>query len=137
MNYYTARQRTDGRWDFTCNGHPWGYCRLYEEFKKGSVFSDGEVERYNLRYGKFKEKYHTDGHATKEEAGECYKQYLLDHKYRGGEDSGTQRKCEVCKAWTSRFIEVDCHIWMLCDEHQNRAEVEKLMEAPDTIWSSW
>ena len=26
MNYHTALQRKDGKWDFTTNGHPTGYC---------------------------------------------------------------------------------------------------------------
>jgi hypothetical protein len=136
MNYYDAKQRKeDGRWDYTCNDHPTGYCRAYKEpnLEKEPYWSEHEIAKYKDN----KEKYHSNGHATEEEARECYRQWILDNELRFWEANDTQRKCKVCGAWTSNVAEVDCKIFTLCDEHNNRKTVEQLLETPGQIWSSW
>lgn len=137
MNYYGPRE-TDGRWDYTCrnDGHIWpvGYCRAYKEFDTSIIpVSEAEQEEYRATA----HKHHSDGHATEEEACECYKQYLLDHKLRFGTMSDQQLRCKVCEEWTQNYAEVDCQTWNLCDKHNSRETVEALMEAPGVIWSSW
>lgn len=138
MNYYEPKQRTsDGRWDYTRNNRATGYCCEFrpfdEEFVKNYHISESEVEKHN----QFSEKYHADGHETEEQACECYKQYLLDHKLRFSKSQNEQRKCQVCKEWTQNFTELDCRIFTLCDEHNNREEISKIYSAPSWSSSSW
>ena len=138
MNYYKARQRKDGRWDYTCmnDGHilPVGYCSPYREPNGEWYWNQNSIKKYQAE----KEFHHEDGHATEDEACECYRKYLLDTTLLLGHCSAsTQHKCRVCDKWTNRYATVDGgHIYNLCEEHNNRVEVEKLFEAPGEIWSS-
>jgi hypothetical protein len=139
MNYYQARKReSDGRWDYTRNNRPAGYCQEFKEFDPEFVenyhISEVEVEKHN----KFSDKYHTDGHECEEEACDCYKEYQLDHALRLGlKMSDQQMKCKICDEWTQKYAEIDCSMYILCDEHNNREEVEKLYKAPEFSMSSW
>lgn len=144
MNTYQALQRaSDGRWDFTCNGHPAGYCRPYREWwlKDGELRTDMLISPQSIEdYKSTEHKHHGDGHATAEEAAACYREYLLDHKLQlMRKDSGSQRKCKVCGKWTNFWAQCDSKIWHLCEEHNNREEVAKLLyiSADTVIWSSW
>lgn len=151
MNYYGALQRKDTlRWDYTKtnDGKTWpvGYCRGWEERteeelieKFGTVlgkgiYKDQEKERPD------KDRYHVDGHETKAEACECYKQYVLDHHMRldAGQSPDTQHRCEVagCEGWTQTHAVVDMHPFYLCDEHRNRETLEKLYSVGES-WSSY
>ncbi len=144
MNYYGPRQReSDKRWDYTCrnDGHIWpvGYCRKYEEWwvrfeeQFGHRPNQDEIDRCIAN----QHKYHSEGHATDDEACACYREYLLDHHLRLGlECSDAQYKCKVCGAWTSLYAEVDMRHWTLCEQHNNREEVEKLFGKVGEIWSS-
>lgn len=144
MNYYAPRQRRDGRWDYTRKNNndiwPEGYCSKYTEWwiyleKQGWPCNAEEKTCYE----KHKDKHHTDGHATAEEASQCYRQYLLDHSLRLGEkcSEGERHRCKICGRWTQLYATVVNHsIWDLCEEHNNREEVEELFEAPDWICSS-
>lgn len=137
MNYYKARQRqTDGRWDYTVgnDGHvrPVGYCGKFSDKYPFHV-----SEEYLNEIRATAHKHHTDGHATAEEACECYRQYLLDHHLRlKGDWKDTQHQCEACGAWTSLYAEIDMRYYNLCEQHNNLEEVEKRFEAPGEIWSS-
>jgi hypothetical protein len=135
MNYYQARQRkVDNRWDYSCRNDdriwPVGYCAKYrdpEEMASDLVpilmWRKDEIERIRAT----KDKYHTDGHATAEEACECYRQYLLDHKLRlDGESKDTWHKCLVCETLTNHFAEIEMQVYVLCDKYRTREEVEKL-----------
>ena len=135
MNYYEAKQRTDGRWDYTRNNHGVGYCREYCEIDLGVVhISESEQEEYRATA----DKHHTDGHETEEEARECYREYLLDHRLMlNRKMENEQRKCQVCEEWTQGFAEIDQRLFTLCDQHNNREAVETLFEAPHIAWSSW
>jgi hypothetical protein len=109
MNYYGARQRkTDGTWAFTCmnDGAIWpiGYCRPYQDLPNhpitGGPRPADEVEKERATA----HKHHDGGHATAEEARECYRQYMLDHELRlMRKDSSAQHKCKVCGEWTQFF----------------------------------
>ena len=140
MNYYEARQRqNDKRWDFTKmnDGQVMavGYCRKWSEWP--NEFKEKHKKSWE-EYEARKDEHHADGHETREEAGECYKRYLLDTSLMFNEMTDQQRKCVVCEAWTSWYADVNHGaIYNLCDKHRNREEVEKLFAAPYQITSSY
>ena len=147
MNYYDARQRqTDKRWDYTCqnDGRVWpvGYCAGYHEPKDDGIVRWREDERQRVIANK--DKYHRDGHATDEEARECYRLYLLDNDVQEMTFAEAQHPCVApvgeskCNVWTQKALEIrhGGH-YPLCDEHRNRETLEKLFEAPGQIMSSY
>lgn len=140
MNTYQVLQRKDGKWDFTVTNdsitQPVGYCAPYREVAKVSLVNQRWYEDYLAE----KDKYHGHGHDTKEEAAECYRQYLLDRKlHLMMAYIDEQKKCEVCRQWTGLYASCDMLNWTLCQDHNNRAEVERLfkLSADSVIWSSW
>lgn len=139
MRHYAPRKRqTDGKWDYTCRLddyiYPVGYCNEYREFNTDLIHvSESEIKEYAAT----KDKHHTHGHDTEEEACNCYREYLLDHRLRLGRKwDGAQHQCKVCGEWTQGYAEIDMKTWDLCDQHNNRTEVEKLFEAPSWSWES-
>jgi hypothetical protein len=134
MNYLTAMQRkVSGRWDFTCrnglNLYPIGYCVPWERVQKAHAFYSNALDESN------KDKYHEDGHATKDAACECYRQYLLDNMLRFHQAVGQHMECCVCGDLT--LLRASIHkSWPLCDEHRTREIVATLCPAVDTIWES-
>jgi len=131
MNYYMARQRKDSlRWDFTCKNDgrifPVGYCA------GGQVWCQAK--------GEHADKYHDGGHATAEEAAECYRQYQLDNHLRfdAGEGARVLRVCEHpdCEEFTGGTASVQYKVLNLCDAHRTREVVEQLYEAATQITSS-
>jgi hypothetical protein len=131
MNYYQPRQREDSlRWDFTCKRDrqvwPIGYC-------------SGKSHE-----GPHADKYHDDGHASAEEAAQCYRLYLLDNELRfdDGGDSRVLRVCQYpgCEEFTGGSATVGCGpcaVYSLCAEHRTREAVEEMFQAPDNIISSY
>lgn len=121
MNYFEALQRIqDGKWVYTCNRIPVGYCH----------------------YNRDDERFHTTGHDTKEEAQECYKKYELDNNMKfipeELQSPGTYSLCTVegCTKLTNGSVFVGGYRhFTLCNEHQNRAEVEKIYSVGES-WSS-
>lgn len=113
MNYYQARQRlSDKTWHFTC-------------MNDGQIWAVGDCRNHA-------------GHATKEEAEECYRKYLLNNKLhldRKRED--TKQKCVVCGEWTQSYAEVDMEQWPLCDSHRTKEHVDKLLKPKTEIISSY
>lgn len=142
MNYLAPLQRqSDGKWDYTRNGHPTGYCHAYRPFEKKDLWifcnSQEAMDRENEKLGKYAEKYHACGHDTKEEACACYRQYLLDNLIRyDGKDMSSQQKCEVCGEWTQRFAHGPYEIVVLCDKHCNREDLEKVFHEVGIGWES-
>ena len=140
MNYYKSRQRaSDGRWDFSCrnNDHiyPVGYCSPYHEpDPKEWYLTENSIKKYQAE----RDKHHVNGHATEEEACECYRQYLLDTTlYLDGHSNDTQHKCKICDTWTNRYAQVDgTYMYHLCDCHRTRAIIETLFKGVGEIWSS-
>lgn len=140
MNYYCAKQREDGNWDFTRNGVPTGYCRQYREWTDKDVETFGVSKDHPqiLKAAEFKEKHHSAGHKTSEEAAECYKEYVLDQQISfNHEDKNSLHKCKVCGTFTSLFVILDTDLFILCEEHQNKESVASVYNAPKQIWSSW
>lgn len=142
MNYLTASQRrADGRWDYTYNGVAWGYCREYQPIPEDAGFMPPEhIRAENRKTEAFKDKHHVNGHATREEAEECYKHYLLDQHLRlmpdEPENANQQFRCKVCKKFTACHASVGAYqIFDLCPEHQTREEVAKLLSVGES-WES-
>lgn len=131
MNYYQARQRTDGRWDFTCMNdgqiHPVGYCHAYRPWTAEVVrwhadpeHAEEEAARLEAEQAPFREKYHADGHATAEEADRCWYEYELDD-LRPVTYDGAQYPCAVCGAWTQQGLRSRHETSrVLCADHANR-----------------
>ena len=136
MNYYGPRQReSDGRFDYTVANRrsgtrAIGYCT---EFRLVGAESLPEeiIAQANARIEKHKAKYHTDGHATADEACACYKEYLLDcwedeFAHRGADRwKGAQHQCRECKEWTQEFVQVNHLPIDLCPTCQRREVVAK------------
>jgi hypothetical protein len=147
MNYYQARQREkDGRWDYTKRNdddiHPVGYCAGWREWLTLANLTEEANEHYKRQWEAkvllHRDKYHSDGHQTPEDAAECYKRYLLDQQLSlGRENHSSMHKCRVCGEFTHLFAEIDSQVWILCEHHNNRETVETLFEAPQQIISSY
>lgn len=150
MNYYKARQREkDGRWDYTCmrdgNAWPIGYCSSWSKIEQGLHLlnlPDGQDHLEKLL--PFKDNYHDDGHATQEEAEECYKNYLLDQRLKrvelkpsSGYTEPPKHPCVECGAPTSLQFEVEMRRKPICEEHFDKKIISKHFKAPVGSWSSY
>jgi len=98
MNYYEARQRTDGRWDWT-------------------VMNNEIVSRVEPCID------HEDGHATKEEAERHFYEHAVS-TLREDTFSDAQEVCAhpECNRWTQKALSSRLLYPMptpLCDEHRN------------------
>jgi hypothetical protein len=143
---HSPQQRvSDSRWDYTISSdeerwvHPTGYCAGWrspeeseETLKKyfGNDYTIPAEERERtLRH---KDKFHSDGHATAEEAVECHRQYELDFETRSHHYENVQHKCQECGDWTHTEMSVGQFFrWWLCVKHQGRDILEKLLKARD------
>lgn len=146
MNYYQASERKkDKKFDFTHTHdkitRATGYCAAFRPF------TDDEIKEWSIpaaevtRHNSHKDKHHDTGHATKDEACDCYRQYLLDNraKYHDDQaDAATLHKCKVCGEFTSGCVEVDHGESLpLCKQHRNRETLEKIYPKIGYITSSW
>jgi hypothetical protein len=132
MNHYAVRKREcDGRYDFTCqnNGAVWpvGYCchfiDLTEEEQQKYCLSDERLEIFRSHANK----HHSSGHATPEEAAECYRQFMLDQNLWINLRSEELLRCLVCQTLTHSRVRIgSIDYWPMCETHNNRAEVEQL-----------
>lgn len=122
---------------------PLGYCagwKWSETFDPKRDWMWGSEDHWQCEKNEaetHKHKYHTDGHATKEEAYACYKAYMLDNELRLDHiHKNAMYPCLVCKTFTQREATVGPWAsFVLCDQHCNREEVEKLYKAGDS-WHS-
>jgi hypothetical protein len=144
MNYYAAKQRqSDKKWDYTCRNddftQPVGYCGAYIDWTPELLSRLGLPAEHPSfeKQRQFRDKHHSCGHETQQEAEACYREYLLDQRLKlMCEHPDAQIRCKVCNKWTTFYAEIDMNMWDLCEEHNNREEVEKLFEAPGEIWKS-
>ena len=143
MNYYKVLQRkSDKRWDFTCTngGKTWstGYCAGWREWTEEDFVRMPELRREILKLEPLKSKYHCDGHATKEEAVACYRQYKLDVTLNLEGKSHSAQRCLVCDEWTDHFASVDnMENFFLCDLHRTKEEVGSRYKGSSEIISSY
>lgn len=141
--FFQPRERkNDGRFDYTvCTGstepHPIGYCRGWREETRESL-----TERFGANLAEaiaqeqeelrpFKDKFHTDGHATSEEAEACYREFQLDTLLTFRDEPNTQKKCAACGDWTTGYGELRgdlVHRAPLCVAHQTRADMKAALE---------
>lgn len=142
MRHYSARQRqSDGRWDYTCGSRPVGYCCEFKPIAEdGTILPAEHARQWNAKIAPLAGNFHTDGHATEEEACECYKRYILDVDLRlmpeEPKDASSQHRCQVCKEFTACYAMVGCYrMFNLCPTHQTREEVEKLLKVGES-WES-
>lgn len=111
MNYLQAREKKDGGWHFTT-------------MNDNAISPIGDCKNHAP-------------HATKEEAEQCYSDYLLMHELRLGVSSNMQEKCKVCSAWTHKYATIgNIERIPLCEDHQNVESLKAVWEAPTEIWSS-
>ncbi len=140
MNVKQIRQRIDGRWEYTNqishHVYPIGYCAPFDETERLKFVPTEIVEKAR----QFAHKHHTTGHATRQEAAECYREYLLDqHLQLNQTHSDTQHKCQICGAWTQLFATIDTYTRLnLCEIHNTKeCAVQLYAIHSDTItWES-
>lgn len=135
MILYKVTERKDHKFDYTCsdsdgkNIFPVGYCARYRDTFLQELGSDAYKDI---------DKHHTTGHATKQEAADCYKNYQLDHRLRlNVEHTNTQKKCDECGEWTNLGVMIGGWTkFNLCEKHNNRETVEKLytINADELVW---
>jgi hypothetical protein len=142
MRCYKARQRKDGRWDYTVHiGDvilPVGYCAEFHEWTEEDVNRFGVPSNHFsiLREKEFAHKHHSDGHVTAKDAEDCYKQYMLDQRLKLMiSDHTNRRKCLCCDEWTSYYAIVGISCFDLCEKHQTRESVERFFSIGES-WSS-
>ena len=140
MNHLGPLKRvSDGRWDYTRNGRATGYCREYEPLKEdGSLLSPETARNHNERMLPLVGNFHADGHATEQEACDCYKKYMLDTSLRltpvEPVNASQQNRCKICDKFTACHAYVGAYqLFVLCPEHQTREHVEAIL----TVGESW
>jgi len=144
--YYQPRQRiSNGRWDYTSGTNSSGifaigYCAGWPEHTRESleaksvrgylveaILADQEKRRPSAA------KYHSDGHATAEEAVACHLQYELDTALAFVDDPSKQERCATCEEWTTGRAtfrgDSFLRLFALCPKHQTREDVEKKIAA--------
>ncbi len=143
MNHYAARMRqSDHKWDFTCqnDGHVWpvGYCAGFPKPLDEKATSYCGDPNWIEKLEPFRLKFHEDGHSTQEEAEDCYRSYLLDHRLNISVRFSSAHRCGVCEVWTDKAAVVDhSHTYYLCDTHRTREEVESRFPKVSRICSSY
>lgn len=142
MNHKCALQRkSDGRWDYTYNGAATGYCSgPYEPMKETAAITQDMADRWNEKMQPHAHKFHEDGHATEQEARDCYRQYMLDSSLflpaKEPPNATQAQKCQVCGVWTACIATVGSYsMFFLCPEHCTREHVEKLYRVGES-WES-
>jgi hypothetical protein len=145
------QRESDKRWDFTTStgstkASPIGYCAGWKEppgpeeaaeldARLGQGFAARIAEGIEEKRP-HQAKYHTEGHATAEEACECYHAYELDNELEfksiPNDQAATLHRCEApdCKEHTAgvAFLGQYNHYY-LCDAHRNRENVELVIAA--------
>ena len=117
MNYYDARQRqSDQKWDFTCHN------------RRTGTWAVGKCADHQCH------------HDTPEEARECYRQYILDHKLvLDHHEFKPWAECDVegCDFDTNRAAEAGPYFyWALCSQHMNKETVASLLKV-GSFMGSW
>lgn len=136
MQYLRVLQREkDKRFDFTCQWDrqifPVGYCREWRDWDEATRTLQPEAYK---KYVADKHKYHSNGHATKQEAADCYRSYLLDtHCSLNRKNENVQYKCQICGEYTELFASIEDQTFILCKEHNTMFELEKLFTLDEDV----
>lgn len=136
MRHYSARQRVaDGKFIYCCGDLATGYCDDYEfTLKAYQQYDPAGVPNLEANKDKFHGPDH--GHATKEEACDCYRQYLLDFRMRLGKDENQMHRCAECKEFTQNVLQIGAYsILILCDAHNNEETIKKHFKVNES-WES-
>lgn len=133
VNYYRAlKRKSDGKYEFTCrnDNHIWaiGYCGGWKEYAEEDFTRVTGLKEWVGRNVHLKDKFHTSGHNTIEEAVECYRQYALDVYLVLPVKDEAGGKCVLCNESTQLAAEIPplYRFWYLCPKHLTRQQVEKL-----------
>lgn len=113
-----ARQRGDGRWELTDDaaGTP-----VVVGFCAGRAAIPDRLARY-------RDEFHTDGHATRADAEACFRRYLLASDLRLVRFA-KPRACLVCGIDTPTGGGCNGEEFALCTTHRTRTEVESRMRS--------
>lgn len=142
MFHFAPRlRRMDGRFEYTvaCRGVsvPVGYCKAYVPYTSAQAHWLGRTLDELERGDPFS--YHSEGHATKEEACACYRRYLLDTSlkfYRDSDVLAREMPCHVCRLPTLWIGEIPfLGRWHLCPHHQIRDVLS--LRIPDSVLLGW
>ena len=141
MQHKCARQRDneERRWFYTtkAGGHTWaiGYCAGPPDPDGGQLIGLAFWEQWLKQCEPFKDKFHDDGHATAEEAAECYRQHLLDLRSRYDVTLGDYNPCLECGELTNKAAQVEgWHTFRLCALHLTPEVVAKHFEVLGESW---
>jgi hypothetical protein len=141
--FQPLQRESDKRWDYTRRTnsvppHPIGYCGGWNYDRLLEAMPEADPHReYLVRemhdHEPLRAKYHTNGHATAEEAEHCHDTYLLDTALVFRRSDSEQHRCVVCKDWGQNLADVrgeniGPHHW-LCDAHANRESYEPAFRA--------
>jgi len=115
------QRKADLRWEYTegsgsTGPYAVGYCNP----------RNAEIDLANAA------KYHSNGHATPEEAVECHARYEVEQMLQFGVSEKEQHRCVVCDAWTQKraFFRGDSpRFYDLCETHATHETVLKLHTA--------
>ena len=152
MRYYMARELRDsvgnatGLFHYTVSHnedvHPVGYCAGWTYDTPAPRWMGAGMEemlrKERERALPFREKFHTNGHRSRDEACGCYRAFLLDLRttYDGRFDD-RQEKCLACHAWTQGYATVEgTEVFVLCDAHRDRGTLETLYHGIGERWRS-
>ncbi len=122
---YGARQRLSGRYDYAVWSdeeswppQPEGYCagpwdeilRRHEEgLTMMGIIDPAMREAWRKPQGD-QFRFHSDGHATPEEAEACYRRYSFDCR-REFDTPEQQEPCAICAEWTTNMIDFPQGLW--------------------------
>lgn len=141
--FFTALQRKDGRWDYvhanSSGTFATGYCAGWIDWTPEQLIEtlgcspeDAPIRAalLNATTAPHRAKYHSDGHATPEEARKCYTLYELDQSLIFRTTGQVQKPCSVhgCGRWTPHFGVMGFHTIWLCDDHKNRQYVDVVLQ---------
>lgn len=143
--YRPLQKESTGRWDYTVSSdeegwaHATGYCtgwrdpdetdKILAERYGATMKTDPETRE---KLYKFKDKFHSGGHATAEEAAACHREYELDFELRFSEDKDVMKRCEVCEEFTTGRASLgQFGHYAVCPKHRTREGVKEARDLED------
>ena len=113
MNYYAARQHQDTKlWKYTF-------------YNDNQCFEAGNCTNH-------------EGHETKEQAEECYKDYLLESNFNVIVQENQMNKCAICGVFTQNIVSCGYGIPIqkhLCSIHCDKETFRQFLHVEEIISS--